>query len=441
MVVRSDNIINCGPNKECPEDFPCCSQYGQCGTGAYCLGGCDIRYSYNLTSCMPMPIIDEYQATFDNKDLFENQYTYLGNSSESDWVYSGNIDINDDAVLLQMPNQSTGTVISSTKYLFYGKVSATLKTSHDKGVITAFILYSDVQDEIDFEFVGYNLTSPQTNFYAQGILNYTNARNSTTSDTFANYHDYEIDWNHDRIIWSVDGDPVRQLNRNDTFNSTTHRYDYPQTPSRVQFSLWPGGSASGGLGTIEWAGGEIDWNSQDIQQYGYYYAYLKNITITPYDLNLDLEEVHSDDGTNSFDAYLYNSTDGNENDIYLTNKKTWLGNDGATGLDPDNDSDSEESLSASHNSTRTSHSSVNVPTAASGSSTTGTANGGGNGGGNAATTTDYHPDDGIGGFIQDTKATETVTVTAGSHPSAASKPYVGFWVLLSLVLGGVSFIV
>ena len=32
---------------------------------------------------------------------------------------------------------------------------------------------------------------------------------------------------------------VRTLNKNDTWNETSNRYDYPQTPSRIQFSLWP----------------------------------------------------------------------------------------------------------------------------------------------------------------------------------------------------------
>ena len=32
------------------------SEYGECGTGAYCLGGCDPVNSYLLESCMPTPV-------------------------------------------------------------------------------------------------------------------------------------------------------------------------------------------------------------------------------------------------------------------------------------------------------------------------------------------------------------------------------------------------
>jgi beta-glucanase (GH16 family) len=53
--------------------------------------------------------------------------------------------------------------------MWYGKTTAKLKTSRGKGVVTAFILLSDVKDEIDFEFIGADLDTAQTNFYFQGI--------------------------------------------------------------------------------------------------------------------------------------------------------------------------------------------------------------------------------------------------------------------------------
>ncbi|KAI5959098.1 UTR2 [Candida pseudojiufengensis] len=338
----ADTIL-CNSTQSCPESSPCCSQFGICGSGAYCLGGCDIRYSYNLTACMPMPRMYDYQKTFDSKDdiqAIELQTEYLGNASEADWVYTGWVDYYDNALLLQMPNHTTGTVVSSTKYLWYGKIGATLKTSHGGGVVSAFILFSDVQDEIDFEYVGYDLVHPQSNYYAQGILNYNNSRNSSVNNTFEYYHLYEMDWHEDHITWSVDNKDVRTLNKNDTWNDTTKRYDFPQTPSRIQFSLWPGGDPQNGQGTIEWAGGEIDWNAEDIQKYGYFYAHVKEIHVETHDFpsNVTMKDGNS---TNEEDyhAFLYDSTKGNEENIYLTNKKTWLGSDEATGFDPQNEDD------------------------------------------------------------------------------------------------------
>ena len=339
--MSAAKTIACNETSQCPEDAPCCSQYGECGTGAYCLGGCDIRFSYNLSACMPMPRMDSFNTTFKSTKQVEILTKYLGKSSDSDWVYTGYLDTHDDALLLQMPNQSTGTVVSSTKYLWYGRVGATMKTSRGRGVITAFILFSDVKDEIDYEFVGYNLTAPQTNYYYQGVLNYTNAKNSSTSNTFSNWHNYELDWQEDKMDWYVDGEKVRTLKKEDTYNSTTKQYMYPQTPSRIQFSLWPGGAASNGIGTIEWAGGDVDWDSDDIKKYGYYYVYVKNVTVEAYDLPDDVKLVGGDDA-DKLDSFMYNSTDGNQDNVILTNKKTWLGSDEAVGWAPDNEDDDDD---------------------------------------------------------------------------------------------------
>lgn len=397
-LVAADTYvpIPCNATTKCPEKTPCCSQYGTCGVGSFCLGGCDIRYSHNLSACMPMPMMLSFSTNFTSLDILDDQNKYLGNSSDKDWVFTGSVDINDDALLVQMPNNSVGTVISSTKYLWYGKISANLKTSHDAGVITAFILFSDVQDEIDFEFVGYNLTAPQTNFYALGVLDYNNAKNSTTTDTFANYHNYEIDWHEDHITWLVDGQKVRTLYQNETWNETTNHYDFPATPSRIQMSLWPGGGAGNGLGTIEWAGGSINWDSADIQKYGYYYAYLKDVEVKTYDLPAGVKGA----GNHSSNAFLYNSTDGNSTDIYLTNKKTWLGNFEATGFNPDNDDEPKKNKTLSSTTVISSGSDVTTKVVVNTNTAAGKAP-------QAAQTTDnsYDTSGAIGGFVQNSQPT------------------------------------
>jgi hypothetical protein len=150
-------------------------------------------------------------------------------------------------------------------------------------VVTAFILLSDVKDEIDYEFVGVDLNHAQSNFYFQGITNYQNGQNISLSDTFNNYHTYTIDWTPEQITWSIDGQVGRVKKRSDTWNSTTNRYDYPQSPARVQLSLWPGGLPSNGEGTINWAGGLVDWNGEDIQNNQYYYASIKDVSMECYD--------------------------------------------------------------------------------------------------------------------------------------------------------------
>jgi beta-glucanase (GH16 family) len=68
-----------------------------------------------------------------------------------------------------MAPNTVGTLLASNHFVWYGKTSARLKTSRGQGVVTAFILLSDVKDEIDFEFIGADLSTAQTNFYFQGI--------------------------------------------------------------------------------------------------------------------------------------------------------------------------------------------------------------------------------------------------------------------------------
>lgn len=419
----------CSKTNPCPEELPCCSQYGMCGTGSYCLGGCDIRFSYNLSACMPMPRMESFEDSFKNIDHIEKLTSYLGNYTEADWVYTGHIANHDDALLLQMPNQSTGAVVSSTRYLWYGKVGATVKSSRGGGVISAFITFSDVQDEIDFEWIGYDLKNTETNYYYQGVLNYTNMKKAETSNTFENYHYYEIDWSEEELTWSIDGEPVRTLKKSDTYNLTTKKYMYPQTPSRIQFSLWPGGAASNAKGTIEWAGGPIDWDSEDIKKTGYYYAYVKNVTVETYDLPSWVKKNASND-TKGYHAFLYNSTDGIENDIFLTKKKTWLGSGDATGFDPENEDEVETVSSGSSTITktksRTKDSTVDVPTGA------GNGNIAAGGGGGKTTSAEY-----TGGFVQNSHATGSSGKSSGSSGSGSSSGAPSYTIerILSLAAG------
>ena len=102
------------------------------------------------------------------KDIEQNT-KYLGDSSKAAWVASGQPVAYNNSILLTMAKNTVGTLLASTQYVWYGKVSAKLRTSRGAGVVTAFILLSDVKDEIDYEFVGYNLSQAQTNYYWQGV--------------------------------------------------------------------------------------------------------------------------------------------------------------------------------------------------------------------------------------------------------------------------------
>lgn len=147
------------------------AEYGECGTGAYCLGGCDPVNSNTLDACTPEPVCQSKSFTdWTNLDSVASNEKYLGNATESDWVSSGQAIVHNGELLLTMAKDTVGTLVAYNHYIWYGKVSAKLKTSRDAGVVTAFILLSDVKDEIDYEFIGTELTTAQTNYYFQGIL-------------------------------------------------------------------------------------------------------------------------------------------------------------------------------------------------------------------------------------------------------------------------------
>lgn len=253
---------------------------------------------------------------------------YLGDSSKADWVAQGEPVVFQNNVLLTMPKDSVGTLLSSTVYMWYGNVKARFKTSRGAGVITAFILFSDVKDEIDYEFVGTELGDAQTNYYFQGITNYENSENITLSDTFANFHDYEIRWTPDKIEWWVDGKLGRTLQKSDTWNATSKNFDFPQTPSRVQLSLWPGGKEGNAEGTVAWAGGPIDWDAPDIQKSGYYFATFSDVEIECYN-------AKSGPGTNSGTSYWYKDAAGTNDTIVDGDKRHTIASLMATGEDMD----------------------------------------------------------------------------------------------------------
>jgi beta-glucanase (GH16 family) len=283
---------------------------------------------------MPMPVCQAGTTTFDSLDGIISYDDYLGNSSAAQWSYVGEALLVDGNVRLTMRNGTTGTTMSSSIYVWYGRVDVVMKTSHLAGVVSDAILLSNAKDEIDFEFIGTELEDAQTNYYYEGIDNYTNmVEEPVSNSTYDNFHTYSVDWTENNITWYVDGTSVRTLTKESTYNSSTDQYMFPQTPARIQLGIWPGGASSEPEGTIEWAGGAINWNAADLTDPGYYFVELQSVTVTCYD---------APSGTNSTGStsYIYTSKDAQSADIAITDDTTVEGNSDGTGLDPSPGSDS-----------------------------------------------------------------------------------------------------
>ncbi|QDS70497.1 hypothetical protein FKW77_010152 [Venturia effusa] len=330
----------CGPNNPCPASAPCCSAYGQCGVGAYCLGGCDPLFSHTLKSCVPAPVCKTQDYKLDTLSDVQDISAYLGDASKANWQASGKpVVYADNSLLLTMAPDTVGTLLASTHYVWYGKISATMTSSQGQGVVTAFIMMSDVKDEIDFEFVGTDTEHVQTNYYSQGVTNYNNGGNVSASNTVSTTHTYTIDWTPDKIDWIVDGAVLRTKKRSDTWNSTSNRFDFPQTPSRIMLSLWPAGLPSNGQGTIDWAGGLISWNSPYMQN-GYYYAMVSDVKVQCYD-------PPSGANTPGKKAYIYTDAAGTNDTVEITDNLVVLKGLSGTGENPGTDTSTQTSKGAS----------------------------------------------------------------------------------------------
>jgi hypothetical protein len=139
-------------------------------------------------------------------------------------------------------------------------------------------------------------------------------------------HDYCIDWKEDTLTWSVDGNDMRTLDRQTTWNTTSGRYDYPQTPARIMLSLWPAGLPTNAKGTVDWAGGEIDWNSPYMTN-GYYAARFQEVTVDCY----DPPEQAQIKGKKT---YKYTDEAGTNNTVAITDDEVILGSLMGTGENP-----------------------------------------------------------------------------------------------------------
>lgn len=342
-LYKPSTPIRCCGDQQCPQEWPCCSPYGECGAGPVCLGGCNPKYSFDKLSCAPMPALlppfkvhfaakpnskPESSVISPDEKLKQNGMTHFTDYlvtkdkveaekmlKDYSFVYSGPVKVYGPSgdIVLTMPRRSTGSLIAESQSFLYGRAGARLKTGRSRGVITAIVLISAVGDEVDYECLGSQRDQVQTNYYSKGELDYTKMKRAPlSSDSWANYHNYEIDWNEERIQWIVDNQVVRTVYKNETWDNNLRKFKYPQTPMRLEVALWPGGSEKNQPGTIEWAGGPIDWeNSPDLIEKGAFTAHVSHISVVPYPNKFVPAMVNCSKNGNGV-TYAYGSSPGND---------------------------------------------------------------------------------------------------------------------------------
>ena len=134
-------------------------------------------------------------------------------------------------------------------------------------------------DEIDQEILGGNATSFSTNVFVKAPTDTHEiyglfGKYYDVGGSITDFHNYTIDWNEHRIIWSVDDVVIRTLYKGfasnlcrfsphlrSLFPAATQKYQqyhFPSHPARIQLGIW---DASSPEGTSEWARGPIDWKN------------------------------------------------------------------------------------------------------------------------------------------------------------------------------------
>ncbi|EKV06519.1 hypothetical protein PDIG_77160 [Penicillium digitatum PHI26] len=203
----------------------------------------------NKTTCSPDPALG-------------TEHTWLFNSTlDTDlWdMRTGTLDYTPEGADFSMKTENSSTLLVSNFYIFFGVMEAHVKMAKGAGIISSVILQSDDLDEIDWEWVGYNTSGVQSNFFGKGnVTTSDRGGKHAVSNADTEFHNYTSYWDKDRLEWWIDGDLVRTVHYDEPL--TVYGKNYPQTPCQVKVSNWPVGIKGQTLGNLEWGGGFVDWS-------------------------------------------------------------------------------------------------------------------------------------------------------------------------------------
>lgn len=208
------------------------------------------------TDCNPM------NTTCPADPAFGTSHSWDFNTTLDEKIWSmttGTYEHNDEGAQFTLHKEGESTLLQSNFYIFFGVVEAHIKMAPGRGLVSSVVLESDDLDEIDWEWVGYNTSEVQSNFFGKGnTTSYDRGGNHYVPNADTEFHNYTLHWDQNKIQWWIDGVMVRHLDYDEAL--TLNGYNYPQTPCRVQFSLWPAGQKKAAGGTIDWAGGLVNWD-------------------------------------------------------------------------------------------------------------------------------------------------------------------------------------
>lgn len=190
------------------------------------------------------------------------EHTWWFNSTVDSKIWNitdGSLTYTDDGAEFTLKDNTSALLVESNFYIFFGRVETWVKMAKGAGIVSNIILESDDLDEIDWEWVGYNTSSVQTNFFGKGnTTTYDRGENFAVANADTEFHNYTTWWDSDKLEWWIDGSLARTVEFSEA--DTVYGKNYPQTPCQVKMSIWPSGLESESNGTIEWGGGLVDWD-------------------------------------------------------------------------------------------------------------------------------------------------------------------------------------
>ena len=178
--------------------------------------------------------------------------------SDTVWnTTAGSIDYGTEGAQFTINQRGDAPTVKTNFYIFFGQVEVIMKAAHGQGVVSSIVLESDDLDEVDWEWIGGNSSYVQTNYFGKGnTTSFDRAVWHPVDDPQDNFHNYTVDWSQEKLDWYVDGQIIRTL----LYEDANGGHNFPQTPCDVRLGIWAGGDPKNPNGTIEWAGGVIDYN-------------------------------------------------------------------------------------------------------------------------------------------------------------------------------------
>ena len=202
----------------------------------------------NTTNCPVDPALGS-NATFNWNGTMADSKIWNTTAGQVQWTDKGGEFI--------INGRGDSPTIQSNFYIFFGVVSVIMQAATGQGVVSSIVLESDDLDEVDWEFLGGNTTHVETNYFGKGnTTSYDRAIYYPVSTPQTTYHNYTVHWTSAAIEWWIDNNMVRTLEYEDALGGK----NFPQTPMTVRLGIWAGGDEANSNGTIEWAGGLVDYH-------------------------------------------------------------------------------------------------------------------------------------------------------------------------------------